>query len=279
VKATEVMTAALLAAGSTADLPLVSCICPTYGRPPDYQHLLEEAIESFLRQTYPRKELIVLNDCHEQELVCEAPGVRVINAPERFPTLGDKYNAAIGLANGSLLAPWEDDDISLPWRLSLSVERLGDAGYFNPRRYWFLDGNGFHVNHPMGYGHNLSLFTREAFEAVGGYPSISGPQDAVMDSALRSQVQWVETGVPTQETLATDDWYYIYRWGVSPVHLSAFTSAERDFYSEFGARPVQPGRFVLYPHWRRHYEAETRQLIDSAKVCQLVSQDTATRVD
>ena len=34
-------------------MPLVSCICPTYNRPPEYQHLVEEAIESFLRQDYP----------------------------------------------------------------------------------------------------------------------------------------------------------------------------------------------------------------------------------
>jgi glycosyltransferase involved in cell wall biosynthesis len=52
----------------------VSCICPTYNRPPNYQWLLEEAIESFLRQDYAEKELLVLNDCAGQELVCDAPG-------------------------------------------------------------------------------------------------------------------------------------------------------------------------------------------------------------
>jgi hypothetical protein len=246
------------------NLPLISCICPTYGRAPDYQHLLEEAIESFLRQTYPSKELIVLNDSPEQELVCDAPGVRVINVSERFPTLGEKYNAAIALARGDLIAPWEDDDISLSWRLSLSIERLGDAGYFNPKRYWFLDGNGFHADHPMGYGHNLSLFTRAAFETVGGYPAISGPQDAAMDGALRSTVRWVGPGVPVPDELPTSEWYYIYRWGVSPAHLSAFASPERDFYTEFGERPIQSGRFVLLPHWRRDYEAEIRRILEVA---------------
>jgi hypothetical protein len=33
--------------GPEVSLPLVSCICPTYNRPPHYQHLLEEAIASF----------------------------------------------------------------------------------------------------------------------------------------------------------------------------------------------------------------------------------------
>ena len=229
-----------LATGQDVSLPLVSCICPTYGRPPEYQHLLEEAIESFLRQTYPNKELIVLNHCPEQELVCDAPGVRVVNVPERFPSLGDKYNAAIALAHGELIAPWEDDDLSLPWRLSLSIERLGDEDYFNPKRYWFLDGAGFHYDHPMGYGHNLSLFTRAAFEAAGGYPASSGPQDAEMDAALRSTVACVGDGARGEEILTRDEWYSIYRWGVSPSHLSAYASPERDFYKEFGTQPVRP---------------------------------------
>jgi glycosyltransferase involved in cell wall biosynthesis len=248
--------------GHEGSQPLVSCICPTYGRPPDYQHLVEEAIESFLRQTYPNKELIVLNDCPGQELSCDSPGVRVVNVPERFPTLGEKYNAAIAMARGDLIAPWEDDDISLPWRLSLSVERLGDADYFNPLVCWYLDGDGLHLEPVGGYGHNLSLYTRAAFEAVDGYPLISGPQDAAMDSALRSTVHCVPEGPwEWEEVLPRGEWYYIYRWGVSPSHLSAFTSDERDFYTEFGQRPVQPGRFVLHPHWRIDYEAETRTML------------------
>jgi hypothetical protein len=166
--ATDVVTLAIIAADYDGDLPLVSCICPTYARPPEYQHLLEEAIESFLRQAYPNKELTVLDDCPEQELVCDAPGVRVINMPERFTTLGDKYNAAVALSRGELIAPWEVDDISLPWRLSLSVERLGDGGYFNPRVCWFLDGTGLHFEPVGGFGHNLSLYPRSAFEAAGG---------------------------------------------------------------------------------------------------------------
>jgi glycosyltransferase involved in cell wall biosynthesis len=241
------------AAGKQATSPpLVSCICPTYGRPPDYQHLLEEAIESFLRQTYPHKELIVLNDCREQELVCDAPGVRVINISERFPTLGDKYNVAILFARGALIAPWEDDDISLPWRLTLSVERLGRAAYYNPRYYWFLDGEGLHAEHIMGVGHNLSLFTRDAFDAVGGYPAISGPQDLHMDDALRSTVPLAEG-----EKLTQNEWFYIYRWGVSPTHLSGHVSPE-EFYRTFGERPVPSGRFLLQPRWLNDYVAQTR---------------------
>src|SRR5215211_75266 len=154
-EAARLLTPPLTIAGCDGDLPLVSCICPTYGRPPNHQYLLEEAIESFLRQTYPNKELIVLNDCPEQELVCLAPGVRVVNLPERFPSLGDKRNAGVELARGELIAPWDDDDISLPWRLSHSVERLGDADYYNPRSWWHMDSRGLAPSGGVGY--NMSL--------------------------------------------------------------------------------------------------------------------------
>jgi cellulose synthase/poly-beta-1,6-N-acetylglucosamine synthase-like glycosyltransferase len=45
--------------GPEPTLALVSCVCPTHNRPPHYQYLLEEAVESFLRQDYPNKEMIV----------------------------------------------------------------------------------------------------------------------------------------------------------------------------------------------------------------------------
>jgi glycosyltransferase involved in cell wall biosynthesis len=247
------------------ELPLVSCICPTYNRAPNHLHLIEEAIESFLRQTYPNKELIVFNDCPGQELVCDAPGVRVVNVSERFPTLGNKLNAAINLARGELLAPWEDDDISLPWRLSLSVERLGDADYFNPQRYWYWDGDRLRFDHGMGYGHKNSLFTRSAFREVGGYPAASGPHDHMMDAALRNAVRWVGPGTSEQGELSRDEWYYIYRWIVSPVHLTG-SGAPDEFYRELGSQPVTEGRFVLQPHWRMDYEAETRRLLEPSEV-------------
>lgn len=249
------------------DLPLVSCICPTYCRPPVYQHRLEEAIESFLRQTYPNKELVVLNDCTGQELVCNAPGVRVVNAPERFPTLGDTYNAAIALARGEHIAPWRDDDISLPWRLSLSVKWLGDAGYFNPKYFWMMIRDELRPDPRSSIGHNLSLFTRPAFERVGGYPAAGADVDLAFDAALRAHVMCIGHGSPGDGELMPHEIYSIHRRGVSPAHIStavfesAFGANVKAEHERVGAHPVQQGRFVLAPHWRMDYEAETRTML------------------
>jgi Glycosyl transferase family 2 len=260
--------------GPEASLPLVSCICPTSNRPPRYQHLLEEAIESFLRQDYPNKELIVLNDCFGQELICDEPGVLVVNVAERFPSLGDKRNAGVGLARGELIAPWDDDDIMLPWWLSHSVERLGDADYFNPRCYWLLDSDGFHekpLDLTVGYySLNMSLFRRAAFERVGGYPSVNLGEDYALDATFSELAHVVDPFRGDKEPTRSE-WFYIYRRGVSPVHMSG--SGVEDFYREVGKLPVVEGRFHLSPNRRRDYVAETRRLLDFLEVQHAMHED------
>jgi glycosyltransferase involved in cell wall biosynthesis len=244
--------------GPEPTLPLVSCVCLTHNRPPHYQYLLEEAIASFLRQDYPKKELIVLNDCPGQGLICDGPGVRVVNVGERFLSIGDKRNAAVSLARSELIAPWDDDDISLPWRLALSVERLGDADYFNPRCYWFLFSDGLHVDHSMGPVLTAGLFRCAAFERVGGYPSVSLGEDAALDAAFSGLAHVVDP-LRGDKELTRSEWFYIYRYGVSPVHI---TGGDENYYREVGKLPVVEGRFQLSPHWRRDYVAETRRMLE-----------------
>ena len=243
--------------------PLVSCICLTYNRAPDHLHLLEETVESFLRQDYPNKELIVFNDTPGQELICHEPGVIVINEPERYPTLGEKFNAAIAHANGALLAPWDDDDINLPWRLSLSVELLGDGDYFNAGYYWFLDPSGLSHDHALGVGHFTSLLSRKAFDSVGGYPPVSLGVDYEMDQLLRATQETVVSQETGYRPLLLGEWFYIYRWGVSPHHLSANGDATR--WDLIGTQPIVTGRFAIEPRWLADYTAMTRNAIELAR--------------
>lgn len=230
-------------------LPGVSWLCPTYGRCPDYQHLLEERIESFLRQDYQgSKELVVLNDAPEQELVCDAPGVCVVNWPVRFSSLGAKYNHLVSLSHHDLLMPAEDDDLHLPWAITQAVEQLGSGEYWKPPQIIFLQADQPPVfKHPVGIRHHASIFTRQAWLRVGGYPPTSGNQDALFDAALGGDKlpRWPQ-GIPPEE------WAFVYRWGVSPSHLSGNTDHEA-FYRQWGQRPVVVGCFALRPHWREDY--------------------------
>lgn len=248
------------AAAGGAALPLVSCLCLTYRRPQRDQHLLEEAIESFLRQTYPNKELIVLNDCPGQILSCDAPGVRVYNAPNRSNSVGEKRNLAVALAKGDVLVPWDDDDISLPWRLELSLARLGEADYYSPGIIW-VARDGHLQRQPIWYfAHVASMFTRAGFRKVGGYRAISFGEDLRFDEDLRTQAHLSPYSDPQVHELPAGDLFYLYRAGASGNHLSRAHNPFR--WDEIGSRPIDQGYYTLRPHWRMDYVALTRRQVE-----------------
>ncbi|MEC5129028.1 glycosyltransferase family A protein [Verrucomicrobiales bacterium BCK34] len=159
---------------------LISCIMPTYGRP----DFVSESVTMFLNQDDPEKELIVFNDCVEQTYSCEHPEVRVFNFDTRFATLGEKRNAAIEVSRGGFLAVWDDDDAYLPWRLSYCREKIREftTEFYRPADFLAYWGDGpLHNNHsiPGWIGHPLTMFTRDLWESVGGYPAKDLAEDEV----------------------------------------------------------------------------------------------------
>jgi glycosyltransferase involved in cell wall biosynthesis len=242
---------------------LVSCICLTYKRAPTAQILLEETIQSFLNQDYTDKELLVINDAAEHDLVLDQPynNITILNIKRRFRTLGEKYNAAIALAKGDYIAPFEDDDLSFPWRLSMSMKNLTLSGaeYYNPKRYWFWDGK-YHFNHPMGYAHNASMFTRAAFIKVRGYDCLSGPQDAIMDTTLLKKVKSL-IGSHDNKELPRKDWFYIYRWNTGSYHLSGVSNTQ-SYYDSLSKAAIKTAQVILKPRWRADYVNDVRKLLN-----------------
>jgi hypothetical protein len=241
--------------------PSASLICCTYNRAPDRLFLLEEVVESYRRMAvdYPGElELLVLNDAAGQLLTCAVPGVRIVNVDVRYPTLGDKLNAAIGMTTSDLIFPQDDDDISLAHRARLSVERLGDADAFNPRSQWVFTADKIYFESEKGVAHNASCFRRSAWEAVGRYPPISGGQDTAMDIALHK-------GHVARGPLTPEETFYCYRWGVgSDFHLSAFHSGQlghaNQAYENYGKKPIVPGVFRLRSVWYQAYDEIVQRL-------------------
>lgn len=106
--------------------PLISVICPTYGR----VHFLEDAIYSFLQQSYSNKEMIIINDLQDQKLIFAHPQIKIFNLPERIPSLGEKKNLAANLASGDIIIPLDDDDILLPHYLETCFNFIGEYNYW-----------------------------------------------------------------------------------------------------------------------------------------------------
>ncbi|HEY4259442.1 MAG TPA: glycosyltransferase [Schlesneria sp.] len=240
--------------------PKVSAICLAYDLPARLE-ALNEAVESFLRQTYPNKELVIVNDMPGMVIEFEHPQVRILNLPERCATLGDKYNAGCEAASGDLLESWDDDDISLPWRMEQSVAKIsqqvhfdttngraaGTAEYFNPQTCWSLCDGKLELQTTTHICHNAATMTKAAWEAAGRYPLLNGAQDVELDATLKATARTVLGGDPA----------YIHRTGDGRFHLS--TQEDRNAaYADCGSKG-SPGTYTLQPAWQQDYVELVRQ--------------------
>jgi hypothetical protein len=242
------------------NLPKVSCQCITFGRPA----LLNEAVESFLRQDYPGpKELIILND-HPEVLLHEfaSEEVKVINVNSRFRTIGEKRNACCALCSGDIIFPWDDDDISLPWRISFTLEQMTNLQYFKPDRLWYW-ANG-RLTEKQAVAHAMGAWSKSLFDEVGGYPHLQSGQDQAIETLFKaSSKRDVRPVHPA-------DIFYLYRFpGTGSYHLSAhgfgsgFEEAEA-----FVRQNVKPGMYRIDPAWKHDYVTAAAQAVCHASLAE-----------
>lgn len=257
---------------------LISCLCPTYNRYPQLGFLLEESVECFLRQDHADKELLILNDTPGQKLRFDHPQIRIFNSERRLPDLSAKIQYLLDRAHGDVFCRWDDDDLSLPWRLSYSLARLGDEPEWRPENFWFASGNDVLVagndvlvarnpapwkeDHHPGNSHIMAIFRRAAIDLIGGrYPAgFSGGEDLTFNRLLaeaghpRSSAQ--ETP-PRGELVPTEEMFYVYRWGTGSRHLSGVSDGSarphQAHWDALGRLPVERGAFTIQPHWRCNY--------------------------
>ncbi len=228
---------------------------PTYNRFPASTHLVEEAIESFLRQDHPEKELIILNDCPGQDLVFDHPEVFVLNCSRRFRTMGEKLNAGFALATGEVLCRFDDDDLSLSHRLSFGVSKLQEKSlsYYGTYQYFFDNGRKTKVS--RNGAPSKSIWTRQAFDEVGGFPHVDSGQDQDFQRIVKEH-----DGEKFEiEEISSEEIFYVYRWGTGSVHLSGFGRGSEG-YEKIGKKPIESGRFELRPHWRKDYQEELARI-------------------
>lgn len=103
------------------DRPLITCIMPTRDR----RRFVAQAFTYFERQTWPERELVVLDDGDDpvEDLVQSDPRVRYVRLPVRRST-GAKRNLACEMARGELIAHWDDDDWMAPRRLAVQANAI-----------------------------------------------------------------------------------------------------------------------------------------------------------
>jgi len=231
-------------------LPKVSCLCPTFAR----VALLEEAIESFLRQDYAgEKELVVLNDFTAQNLSFDHPEVKVHNLSERAASLGEKRHRTAELATGEYFMTWGDDDIHLPWRISRMVESIKREGKPLVLEGWHfvIQEDGVFMNRWSTCG--AHIVARDFYEYVGGIPLLDAGEDVEFNRISQELI-----GAPLPCANSTPA--FVYRWhGTRRPHVSGI-GTEKPYakmlerahaHVREGEEPS--GNVVLKPVWRDDY--------------------------
>jgi glycosyltransferase involved in cell wall biosynthesis len=245
-------------------LPKVSAYCPTYGRP----FLLEESIQCFLNQDYQgEKELIILNDYSGYTLHFDHPEVKVYNVKEHIRPLGKKFNETIKLCTGDILFAWEDDDIFLPHRLSLTVEKMQKSGkeMFHTQEVLLHRGDGSVISVFELYGaaslfHSSVAIKRSLFEQTGGY------QEDKYDSIQFDQVTmdtFFKFAKYKSENHGIHESFYIYRYDTTgsynSTNFSGWTATKgelslgAELYLKENKNNLPKGDYFLKPHWKQDY--------------------------
>jgi len=217
----------------------IAAVCCTYHRPQS----LGEMIYCFLRQDYPaeRRELIILDDAGQYEAE-QHDRWRLVSTDRRYPSLGEKRNAAAALVSDDVdaLAVWDDDDLYLPWALSTSAAALERAEWSCPSRVLLPRPDGTLVQHLTGgLYHGAWAYRRELFEQLGGYPAMNNGEDQSFSRRLQ------RAGVAPVDPLRHDQPpFYVY--ATQPKDAWHLSHMGRDGYERLGVlRPVERQRVAI----------------------------------
>jgi glycosyltransferase involved in cell wall biosynthesis len=161
---------------------------PTFNRP----SFVALALQRFAEQSYPNKELIVVDDGHATVggLAAETAGVRCLRVDRR--SIGEKRNAACAAARGEIIVHWDDDDWYGSQRLERQVDPIlaGRADITGLRCRWLMtlpEGEFWQVSPELHrrmfvadvHGGTL-MFRKRLWEGGARYPATSLAEDADM---------------------------------------------------------------------------------------------------
>ncbi len=222
---------------------LVSCITVTYGRP----ILLGEAVKCFIDQTYPNKELIIVNDQEGVTLKMdsERDDIQIHNIPERFNSLGEKRNYAMSLAKGEYICVWDDDDLYPFWRIQDSIKIMNtQRGYDIVKGQMALmstnDTNYMVVNNLF---HSQAMITKKYVKSHL-YPNKSVGEDGDYEREARVS------------SYPVDPFYlYVYRWGLGIHHLSGILDEKKSWRRSLEFEPYLQlkGEIEIKPEFQKDH--------------------------
>lgn len=161
---------------------LVSAIMPTRGR----QQYAREALECFLSQTWPDKELVILDDADDPSFPSgvDLPNVQYHLLTRRL-TVGAKRNMACSRASGGdrdVIAHFDSDDFSAPQRIEDQATRLIDrnvqiTGFHSMRFLHVASGEWWKYRGASCYSLGTALMYTREFWKAHPFPDVNVGED------------------------------------------------------------------------------------------------------
>lgn len=182
---------------------MISVLTITYKRP----HLLEEAIESFLKQE-ANAEMVIVNDNLEVDYVYNHPNIKIFNIKERFPSIASKLEWGFKQCTHDYMYRLDDDDLLAPNALSNAIKTIeANPGYeiYRSKDMYFFVNNVFEkISSNINNG---NIYTKAYLDRIE-FPDKSGDEDAYITYGHKATIC---EKVPTS---------MLYRWGMGTFHIS-----------------------------------------------------------
>lgn len=232
---------------------MISVVTLTYKR----HHILEEAIESFLRQNEKDAEMIIVNDAPEVKYLLDGVDgrVKIINHTERFPSILAKLKFAFSLAKNNYMFRLDDDDLLTEFSLRDAKKVITENPDFDVYRsegHYFFSNNeyqdrGSSIN-------NGNIYTKDYI----------------------SRIEWID------QSFGEDNWLtffhngkiheypemsMIYRWGMSTYHISGMGDVKQEeMFQRVDNDMKESGIYHLKPKFIADYYGQIREKDDKAAI-------------
>lgn len=223
---------------------MISVLTITYKRP----HLLEEAIESFLKQRgIVGAEMVIINDNPEVDYVCINPGVKIFNVKERFPSIAAKLEWGYKQCQHNYIYRLDDDDLLAPWALENVKEDIinnpGHEIYRSRGMYFFVNNNFQKEDSNINNG---NVYSKSYLDRIK-FPDKSGDEDA--DITFMHKADIYESKL--KHTM-------LYRWGMNTLHISGMGIQPNEVVLAQADKVLkeQSGMIQLKPHFDNDYYSQ-----------------------
>lgn len=218
----------------------VLLVTPTYGRLP----FLGRLVASFLSQTYDDKELVLVNDDSNVQLVCDVKGVTCINMNKRI-LVAQKRNLATQLGYHDLYIPHDDDDVFLPDRIANHVEihkENPEINLYRNQASYILYGDSFHQDEST---YNSVSFKRRGWFESGGWQH---------DKNLLEDKDFLDKMPNVLQDVRLDQLDCVYNYGGVNYHLSSTDHNTIDGIArrQLSEMKLDNGKFYIEPDFEEY---------------------------